>query len=192
MEDLDVGNDFAPDDWDDDDQGDADVQQPRRRKNYLTLWEKKDIVEEAYAAPQRVKATARKYGVQPKQIRRWRINANALTGLPHYPEPRTVEERGVIKKAKENVRQQHQVCRAAKGLVGFCYVQAVGQGGCATIHGREGCILDTRFLFRSCKGRERHRATTWWSRGGIHTIRIHSSATSAGQRSTQELQALLP
>jgi transposase-like protein len=103
MEDLDVGNDFAPDDWDDDDQGDADVQQPRRRKNYLTLWEKKDIVEEAYAAPRRVKATARKYGVQPKQIRRWRINANALTGLPHYPEPRTVEERGVIKKAKENV-----------------------------------------------------------------------------------------
>jgi len=75
MEDLDVGNDFAPDDWDDDDQGDADVQQPRRRKNYLTLWEKKDIVEEAYAAPRRVKATARKYGVQPKQIRRWRINA---------------------------------------------------------------------------------------------------------------------
>ena len=51
MEDLDDGNDFAPDDWDDDDQGDADVQQPRRRKNYLTLWEKKDIVEEAYAAP---------------------------------------------------------------------------------------------------------------------------------------------
>jgi phytoene/squalene synthetase len=40
MEDLDVGNDFAPDDWDDDDQGDADVQQPRRRKNYLTLWKK--------------------------------------------------------------------------------------------------------------------------------------------------------
>jgi len=82
---------------------DGQDQQPHKRKNFYTLWEKKDIVQETYAAPLRVKATAWKYGLQPKQIRRWRLNANALNGLLHYPEHRTVEERGVIKKSKENV-----------------------------------------------------------------------------------------
>jgi len=85
------------------DDGLENDERPRKRKTFYTLWEKKDIVEEAYAAPLRVKATARKYGLQPKQIRRWRLNANALNELPHYPERRTVEERGVIKKSKENV-----------------------------------------------------------------------------------------
>ena len=85
------------------DDGLENDERPRKRKTFYTLWEKKDIVEEAYAAPLRVKATARKYGLQPKQIRRWRLNANALNGLPQYPERRTVEERGVIKKSKENV-----------------------------------------------------------------------------------------
>jgi len=78
---------------------DGQDQQPRKRKNFYTLWEKKDIVQETYAAPLRVKATAQKYGLQPKQIRRGRLNANAL----QYPKRRTVEERGVIKKSKENV-----------------------------------------------------------------------------------------
>jgi transposase-like protein len=84
------------------DDGLENDERPRKRKTFYTLWEKKDIVEEAYAAPLRVKATARKYGLQPKQIRRWRLNANALNELPHYPERRTVEERGVIKKSNEN------------------------------------------------------------------------------------------
>ena len=33
---------------------DGQDQQPRKRKNFYTLWEKKGIVQEAYAAPLRV------------------------------------------------------------------------------------------------------------------------------------------
>jgi hypothetical protein len=91
MEDLDIENNFAPEEFDDDDQGDSGVQ-PRRKRKYFTLWQKKDIVQEAHAAPQRVKLTAWKYGVQPKQIHRWRNDAKALTVLPHYPNPCTVYE----------------------------------------------------------------------------------------------------
>jgi len=47
MEDLDIGNDFAPEDSDDEDQGNADVQ-PCRKKKYFTLQQKKDVVQEAY------------------------------------------------------------------------------------------------------------------------------------------------
>ena len=45
--------------------------------------------------------------MQPKQIRRWRNDDNALTALPQNPNPRTVDERGTIKKAKEN-KMQHK------------------------------------------------------------------------------------
>ncbi len=49
MEDLDIGNDFTPEDSDNDNQGDAGIQ-PRRKRKYFTSWQKKDIVQEAYAA----------------------------------------------------------------------------------------------------------------------------------------------
>ncbi len=114
MEDLVIENAFAPEVFDDDDQrvldddnqGDAG-NQPHRTRKYYTLWDKKDIVQEAYAAPRRIRVTAHKYGVQPKQICRWRNDANALTSLPQYPNPCTVDERGTIKKAKEN-KMQHK------------------------------------------------------------------------------------
>ena len=61
------------------------------KKNFYTLWEKKSIVEEAYAAPRALKRTARKYRIQTNQIRKWRNNANALM-LPAYPTPQTIEE----------------------------------------------------------------------------------------------------
>jgi len=91
MEDLDIVNDFAPEDSDDDDQRDASIQ-PHRKRKYFTLWQKKDIVQDAYAAPQCIKVTARKYRVQLKQICRWQNDTNALTALPHYPNPHTMEE----------------------------------------------------------------------------------------------------
>jgi transposase-like protein len=99
MEDLVIGNDFAPEEFDNDDQGDAGVQ-PHRTRKYFLSWEKKDIVQEAYAAPWRIRVTTRKYGVQPKQIHRWRNDANALTALPHYPNSCTVDEQGTIKKQR--------------------------------------------------------------------------------------------
>jgi len=67
------------------------------------LWEKKSIVEEAYAAPCALKRTARKYRIQTNQICKWRNNANASMELPAYPTPRTIEEQSVIKAAKQNV-----------------------------------------------------------------------------------------
>jgi hypothetical protein len=75
----------------------------RKRKKYYTLWQKKLIVQEAYAAPGGIKPTARKYGIQPCQIRNWRNIANALMDVPAYPTPRTVDERSVIKASKVNV-----------------------------------------------------------------------------------------
>jgi hypothetical protein len=36
MEDLDIENNFAPEEFDDDDQGDSGVQ-PRRKRKYFTL-----------------------------------------------------------------------------------------------------------------------------------------------------------
>jgi hypothetical protein len=53
---------------------------------------------------------------------------------------------------------------------------------------REGYLLQDAFS----QGGEHCCTTMHWSRGGIHPSRIHSSATSIGQRSTQDLQALLP
>ena len=64
---------------------------------------KKNIVLEAYAEHGVIKCTARKYYIQANQIRKWRNNANALVELPAYPNPRTVDERSVIKAAKDNV-----------------------------------------------------------------------------------------
>jgi transposase-like protein len=114
MEDLVIENAFAPEVFDNDNQGvlDNDNQgdagnQPHRTRKYYTLWDKKDIIQEAYVAPRRIRVAARKYGVQPKQIRRWRNDDNALTALPQNPNPRTVDERGTIKKAKEN-KMQHK------------------------------------------------------------------------------------
>jgi len=86
--------------FDEEDQGDNILPRP---KKFYTLWEKKSIVEEAYAAPRALKRTARKYRIQTNQIRKWRNNANALMELPAYPTPRTIEERSVIKAAKQNV-----------------------------------------------------------------------------------------
>jgi hypothetical protein len=86
MEVLDIGNDFAPEESDDDNQGDAGIQ-PHRKRKYFMLWQKKDIVQEAYAAPWCIRVTARKYGVQPKQIHIWRNDANALTCLTTLSQP---------------------------------------------------------------------------------------------------------
>ncbi len=56
-----------------------------------------------YLPKNALKRTARKYRIQTNQIRKWRNNANALMELPAYPTPRTIEERSVIKAAKQNV-----------------------------------------------------------------------------------------
>jgi hypothetical protein len=42
------------------------------------------------------------YGIQPSQIQIRLNNANALTELPAYPTPHTVEERSVFKASKCN------------------------------------------------------------------------------------------
>jgi len=42
------------------------------KKMVRSLREKRAIVVEAFSVPQNVKATARKYGIEPSNIRRWK------------------------------------------------------------------------------------------------------------------------
>jgi phage-related baseplate assembly protein len=66
------------------------------------------IVVEAYVAPGGIKPTAKKYGIQPSQIRNWQKNAE----LPLYPTPHTVEERTVIKASECHV-MNHKGCASS-------------------------------------------------------------------------------
>ena len=49
-----------------------------KMKFFWSLQQKLDTVHKAYLVPNAIKRTARKYNVDPNQIRRWK---NALTGL---------------------------------------------------------------------------------------------------------------
>ena len=73
----------------------------KRRLLFYTLEQKKKIVHEAYSLPRHVRLTARKWRVQPVQIRRWRVQLQADAVLPAYPYPRTIEERTIIKDHKK-------------------------------------------------------------------------------------------
>jgi transposase-like protein len=68
----------------------------KRRLLFYTLEQKKKIVNKAYSQRHHVQLTARKWQVQPVQIRRWRVQLQADAVLPAYPYPRTVEERTII------------------------------------------------------------------------------------------------
>jgi len=43
---------------------------------FYTLKEKRSIVTEAYSQPHKVQSTARKYKVQPRQIRAWQVTVD--------------------------------------------------------------------------------------------------------------------
>ena len=85
-----------------------DEERAPRKKLYYTLWQKKDIVNEAYGIAHNVRATLHKWYVQPNQIRKWRAN-DAAEGavLPEYPAERTVEERALIKTKKTVLTRHH-------------------------------------------------------------------------------------
>jgi transposase-like protein len=103
--------DEPPEDYDedndelDDAQGDAPAR--KRRVLFYTLEQKGKIVAEAYSQPRHVRRTARKYQVQPVQIRRWRAQLQQDVALPAYPYPRTVEER-TIHKDHKRVKTRHE------------------------------------------------------------------------------------
>jgi transposase-like protein len=96
-------NDLIHDDAMDPELVEDEAEEVVNKKKKLHIIGKKIIVLEPYAAPGGIKPTAKKYGIQPYQIRNWQNNANALMDLPAYPIPRTVEERSVIKASKANV-----------------------------------------------------------------------------------------
>jgi hypothetical protein len=66
------------------------------------LWQKKDIVNEAYCIAHNVCATSCKWYVQPNQIHKWRAH-DAAEGMlpPEYPVECTVEECALIKSKKQ-------------------------------------------------------------------------------------------
>jgi hypothetical protein len=68
------------------------------KRLYYTLWQKKDIVNEAYGIVHSVCATLRKWYVQPSQIHRWRAH-DAAEGvlLLEYPVKCTADGCALIK-----------------------------------------------------------------------------------------------
>ncbi len=71
-----------------------------KRVLFYMLEKKCKIVQEAFSQPNLVCTTARKWRVQPNQIRKWRQNIRADQVLPAYPYPRTIEERTIAKDHK--------------------------------------------------------------------------------------------
>jgi hypothetical protein len=59
-------------------------------KKLYTLWNKKDIVQEAHVAPYHIKLTIWKYGVEPKQIHKWRNNINTPSVKLQYTQTLTL------------------------------------------------------------------------------------------------------
>lgn len=59
----------------------------KKRRHYRTIGEKRAIVAEAYAAQGLIKQTARKYNVEPSNIRRWRrtlVDSIASSEVPSH------------------------------------------------------------------------------------------------------------
>ncbi|MFN9656651.1 MAG: transposase [Dolichospermum sp.] len=102
-DDEDIPANFPVEDNDLPDDDDLPEDEPVRKRRLLlyTLEQKKNIVHEAYSQPRHVRLTARKWRVQPVQIRRWRVQLQADAVLPAYPYPRTIEERTIIKDHKK-------------------------------------------------------------------------------------------
>jgi transposase-like protein len=71
-----------------------------KRVLFYTLEKKHKIVQEAFSQPNLVRTTARKWRVQPNQIRKWRQNIRADQVLPAYPYPCAIEERTIVKDYK--------------------------------------------------------------------------------------------
>jgi hypothetical protein len=68
-------------------------------KKYLCIRQKKNIVAEAYSKPNNIKATARAYLVQPKQIRSWKSMLDgAMVVVPAEVAEIPLQEEGVIQR----------------------------------------------------------------------------------------------
>jgi len=85
----------------DEEEIDAGVAAPHQHKVlFYSLEKKRQIVNEAFSAPCMVRPTARKWSVQPTQIRKWRQQMQQDAMLPAYPYPCTGEERTIVKTHK--------------------------------------------------------------------------------------------
>ena len=80
-------------------------------KKYLCIRQKKNIVAEAYSKPNNIKATARAYLVQPKQIRSWKSMLDgAMVVVPAELAEIPLQEEGVIQR---QVLMKKSLTRAA-------------------------------------------------------------------------------
>jgi hypothetical protein len=85
----------------DEEEVDAGIAAPCQHKVlFYTLEKKRQIVNEAFSAPHMVRPTARKWSVQPIQIRKWRQQMQQDAVLPAYPYPHTVKEQTIVKTYK--------------------------------------------------------------------------------------------
>jgi hypothetical protein len=64
-------------------------------------------VNEAYGTACNVRATSRKWYLQPNQIRKWKAHEDAECVLPEYPAECVVEECALIKNKKSAVTRHH-------------------------------------------------------------------------------------
>jgi transposase-like protein len=79
-------------------------------RHTYTLAAKRSIIAEAYALPLSVKSVARKYNVQPNQIRRWKRNftANGELNVDGSPDPATLQTSCVRRRTR-----RVELCRQA-------------------------------------------------------------------------------
>ncbi len=75
------------------------------------LWQKKDIVAEAYSITNNIHTTSCKWYILPNQVHQWKANEDAEDTqlLPEYPAECTVEVRA-LKKNKKVYFTRHHGC----------------------------------------------------------------------------------
>ena len=71
-------------------------------KFFLTLQQKIDILHEAYREPGTIKSTARKYNIDPVQIRRWKKKLSSLNLDSGVPKLTMISSKGRAKKTFHN------------------------------------------------------------------------------------------
>ena len=78
-----------------------------RGKSVYTIAEKQMIVEEAYSAPDFIKRTARKYNIQPVQIREWKIKLSNIAD--HHKSKKMYRPKESIHVEREDVYNHLEV-----------------------------------------------------------------------------------
>ena len=73
-----------------------------KMKMFLSLQQKLDILHKAFCAPGVIRSTARKYNVDPVQIRQWKKNLSGMDGDVESSDVLCISSKGRAKKTLHN------------------------------------------------------------------------------------------